>query len=303
MAITKHMSESDQKKAYKNIEFLNSPEARPIRLLSEFIEPQRRLRQEGIRDTIVFFGSARTKPLREAKRELQSAEQTYKRTKKKRDRIRLDEACEGLQMSKYYEDAVTLASMLTKWSHSLAQNNRFVVSTGGGPGIMEAANRGATKAKGRSIGLNISLPFEQKPNPYVSKNLDLEFHYFFMRKFWFAYLSKAFVMFPGGYGTLDEMMEILTLLQTQKIKKKVVVVLYDKKYWSEIINFSALVKHQMISQKDVDLIKFTDTPQEAFEYLTRSLKKLYPFETKQGKRVQKEKRKKEGAGSRPRSWN
>jgi uncharacterized protein (TIGR00730 family) len=283
------MSESDQKKAYKNIEFLNSPEARPIRLLSEFIEPQRRLRREGIRDTIVFFGSARTKPLRESKRELRNAEQTYKRTKKKRDRIKLDEACERVHMSKYYEDAVTLASMLTKWSHSLAQTNRFVISSGGGPGIMEAANRGAAKAKGRSIGLNISLPFEQKPNPFISRNLDLEFHYFFMRKFWFAYLSKAFVMFPGGYGTLDEMMEILTLLQTQKIKKKVVVVLYDKKYWSEIINFNALVKHQMISQKDIDLIRFTDTPQEAFEYLTRSLKRLYPFETQQGKKVQKEK--------------
>lgn len=292
MRTAKYGFESDRKKAYKNVEFLNSPEARPIRLLAEFIEPQRRLRREGIRDTVVFFGSARTKSIREAKQEFRYLEHIYKRTQKKRDRMRLDESREELAMAKYYEDAVKLAFMLTRWSQKLAQPNRFVISSGGGPGIMEAANRGAFNAKGRSVGLNISLPFEQKPNPYISRNLDLEFHYFFMRKFWFVYLSKAFVMFPGGYGTLDEMMEVLTLLQTHKIKKKVVVILYDKKYWSEIINFNALLKHRMITQKDIDLIKFADTPQEAFEYLTTSLKELYPFETEQGKRVGKEKRRK-----------
>jgi uncharacterized protein (TIGR00730 family) len=292
MGIAKYGSESDRKKAYKNVEFLNSPEARPIRLLAEFIEPQRRLRREGIRDTVVFFGSARTKSIRNAKHELRDSEQRYKQTQKNRDRMRLDESREGLAMAKYYEDAVKLAYMLTKWSQKLAQPNRFVISSGGGPGIMEAANRGAHKAKGRSIGLNISLPFEQKPNPYISRHLDLEFHYFFMRKFWFVYLSKAFVMFPGGYGTLDEMMEVLTLLQTHKIKKKVVVILYDKKYWSEIINFNALLKHRMITQKDIDLIRFVDTPQEAFEYLTSSLKKLYPFETEQGMNVRKKKSRK-----------
>ncbi|MFZ1978463.1 MAG: TIGR00730 family Rossman fold protein, partial [Bacteroidota bacterium] len=231
-----------------------------------------------------------TKSLRKAKQEIRHAEQIYKRTQKKRDRLKLDESREGLAMAKYYEDAVTLAAMLTNWSHKLQQPNRFVICSGGGPGIMEAANRGAYTAKGRSVGLNISLPFEQIPNPYISRELDLEFHYFFMRKFWFAYLAKAFVMFPGGFGTLDEMMEVLTLLQTQKIKKKVVVVLYDRKYWSEIINFNALVKHQMVSRKDLHLFKFADTPQDAFEYITSALEKMYPFETSQGKRIRKEKR-------------
>jgi uncharacterized protein (TIGR00730 family) len=290
MGTDKYRPAPGRKKAYKNVEFLNSPDARPIRLLSEFIEPQRRLWRAGIRDTIVFFGSARTKSPQEAKKLLHQAEQKYLRTKSKRNDKELQNAQETVAMAKYYGDAVTLASLLTQWSHKLKQPDRFVICSGGGPGIMEAANRGAHAVKGRSVGLNISLPFEQEPNPYISPELDMEFHYFFMRKFWFVYLSKAFVMFPGGYGTLDEMMEVLTLLQTEKIRKKVVVVLYDKKYWTEIINFDALKKHQMINRKDIDLIKFIDTPQEAFEYITKSLERLYPLETARGKRIKKAKR-------------
>jgi uncharacterized protein (TIGR00730 family) len=181
----------------------------------------------------------------------------------------------GVEMSKYYEDAVELARLLTEWTKKMKQSNRFVVCSGGGPGIMEAANKGATLAKGKSIGLNISLPFEQYPNGYISPELNFEFHYFFMRKYWFMYLGKALIAFPGGFGTLDELMELLTLLQTQKIKKKMTVVLFGKKYWHEVINFEALIKYGMISQEDMDLFTFAETPEEAFLHLSRSLERDY----------------------------
>jgi uncharacterized protein (TIGR00730 family) len=199
----------------------------------------------------------------------------------KTDRNELEAAKTDLLMSNYYEDAVTLAYMLTKWSKGLTEKNRFVICSGGGPGIMEAANKGAQKAGGKSIGLNISLPFEQNPNAYVSDELNFEFHYFFMRKFWFVYLAKAFVMFPGGFGTLDELMEVLTLLQTNKIKKKVTVILYGKKYWDSILNFSAMVRYGVISADDLKLFTFKDTPKEAFDYLVKELKKNYSEETKE----------------------
>ena len=178
-------------------------------------------------------------------------------------------------MSKYYEDTVELAEMLTKWSISLKKGNKFVICSGGGPGIMEAANRGAHKAKGLSIGLNISLPFEQYPNPYMTSELNFEFHYFFMRKFWFAYLAKALVIMPGGFGTLDELMEVLTLVQTNKLKKKMAIVVYGKEFWDKIINFEAFAKYNVIAKEDLKLFKFVNTPQEAFEYLKKSLKKHY----------------------------
>ncbi len=268
-------------KAYKNTDFLNSPDARVLRIASEFLEPLRRFRYYGVKDTIVFFGSARTKPMSESMRALRAIR--VKLRKANRPSAALQKALQSAQtdveMSKYYEDAVLLARMLTQWSKRLYHQNRFVVCSGGGPGIMEAANRGAHLAKGRSIGLNISLPFEQSPNPYVSKEFNFEFHYFFMRKFWFAYLGKAFVMFPGGFGTLDEIMEILTLLQTSKIKKKVTVVLYGRKYWDQIINFESMVRHKVITKSDLQLFTYMDTPQEAFKYLTKELKKNYPEET------------------------
>ena len=268
-------------KAYKNLEFLNSPDARAIRLLAEFLEPARRFRHEGIRDTIVFFGSARISPRATALKKLKEL------TKKAKGALRPESklgraimaARADLDVSRYYEDAVVLAKMLTKWSKRLSQKNRFVISSGGGPGIMEAANKGAQMAGGRSVGLNISLPFEQYANPYLPHELSFEFHYFFMRKFWFVYLSKAMVMFPGGFGTFDELFEVLTLLQTRKIKKKVTVVLYGRDYWEKTINFDNLVRLHLISSEDMKLFRFVDTPQEAFEYLTQDLQKNYPKET------------------------
>ena len=222
--------------AYLNQQFLDSPEARPMRLLSEYLEPFAHFRREKIRDTVVFFGSARI-------------------------------AEEG-PLSEYYRDARTLAKLLTEWADQFTNSTyRFVVCSGGGPGIMEAANRGAYDAKGKTIGLNIGLPFEQFPNPYITPELSFEFHYFFMRKFWFAYLSKALVVFPGGFGTLDEMFEILTLVQTQKLAKKITVLLYGSSYWKEIINFDALVKHGVISPEDLNLFQYADTPDAAFEIL------------------------------------
>jgi uncharacterized protein (TIGR00730 family) len=226
--------------AYLNGEFLNSPEARGLRILSEFLEPLAHFRREKIRDTVVFFGSARIRQ-------------------------------EG-PMSQYYEDARTLAHMLTEWSGQFTNSNhRFVICSGGGPGIMEAANRGANEAGGKTVGLNIGLPFEQFPNPYITPELSFEFHYFFMRKFWFAYLAKALVVFPGGFGTLDEMTEILTLVQTQKLAKKMTIVVYGTAFWREVINFDALVKHGMISAEDLQLFQFADDPQTAFELLKPGL--------------------------------
>src|SRR5438067_5251570 len=227
--------------AYQNERFLNSPEARSLRILAEYQEPLAHFRRERIRDTVVFFGSAR---IRESSGEL----------------------------TRYYEEARELARLLTVWTKELPGNlHRLVVCSGGGPGIMEAANRGAADAGGKTIGLNIGLPFEQFPNPYITPELSFEFHYFFMRKFWFAYLAKALVVFPGGFGTLDEMMEILTLAQTQKLAKKILIVLYGSQYWKEILNFEALVKHGMISPEDLELFQYADDPDSAFKLLRDGL--------------------------------
>lgn len=226
--------------AYKNEEFLESPDARPLRILSEFLEPLSHFRREKIRDTVVFFGSARLR--------------------------------EDGPLSNYYADAQKLACMITEWAAQFSgDSQRFVVCSGGGPGIMEAANRGAWDAGGKSIGLNIGLPFEQFPNPFITPELSFEFHYFFMRKFWFAYLAKAMVVFPGGFGTLDELMELLTLTQTQKLAKRILIVLYGEAYWKEVINFEALARHGMISPQDLDLFRYADTPETAFDLLTEGL--------------------------------
>jgi len=268
-------------KAYKNLEFLTSPDARVIRLISEFLEPARRFRHEGIKDTIVFFGSARILPRAKARQHLKEASRRLQGNNRRSTKAQndLDGAKIDLEMSRYYEDAVKLSGLLTKWSNGLRQKNRFVISSGGGPGIMEAANKGAKLAKGRSVGLNISLPFEQSSNPYIPDELNFDFHYFFMRKLWFVYLSKAMVMFPGGFGTFDESFEVLTLLQTRKIKKKVTVVLYGKEYWQNTINFENLIRLKMISPEDLKIFHFADSPDEAYDYIVRELRKNYPGET------------------------
>ena len=264
-------------KAYRNKEFLNSPIARPIRLLTEYFEPLDRLQRLDIKDTEVFFGSARTLPADAAKKNLKELIKKNAGIKKPGTKILQDikNAEMDVEMSKYYQDAEELAYRLTKWSKSLRKGNKFVVTSGGGPGMMEAANRGAQRAKGLSIGLNISLPFEQYPNPYIDEELNFEFHYFFMRKFWFAYMAKALVIMPGGYGTLDELMEVLTLVQTQKLNKKMTIVIYGEEFWRKVVNFEAMAETRMISPEDLKLFKFISNVDEAFEYLKKELTKNY----------------------------
>jgi uncharacterized protein (TIGR00730 family) len=233
---------------YKDEEFITSDDARPLRIIAEYLAPLRRFRQEHVHDTIVFFGSARLKS-------------------------------DG-PLGRYYEEARELARLLTLWSKSLpSRAHRFVVCSGGGGGIMEAANRGAAEAGGRTIGLNISLPHEQRPNRYITPELSFEFHYFFMRKLWFAHLARAMVAFPGGFGTLDELMEILTLAQTRKLERHIPIVLYGPSYWKEILNFEALVRHGTISAADLSLFRFADTPAEALEILQAALADAQTRET------------------------
>ena len=264
-------------KSYNNREFLNSPDARVIRLIAEFLEPARRFKHEGIRDTIVFFGSARIKPRAEA---LKSLKEISKKRKGPASAKAIADAKVALEMSRYYEDAVELSKMLTKWSMGLREKNRLVISSGGGPGIMEAANKGAKLAGGRSVGLNISLPFEQSSNPYIPDELNFEFHYFFMRKLWFVYLSKVMVMFPGGFGTFDELFEVLTLVQTKKLKKKVTVIMYGRDHWEKTVNFNNLVSLGLINSEDLDLFHFAETPKEAFDLIVADLRQKYPELTK-----------------------
>jgi uncharacterized protein (TIGR00730 family) len=222
--------------AYLDEAFLESDAARPLRILAEYLEPLDAFRREHVRDTVVFFGSARIAP-------------------------------DG-PLGRYYEDARTLARLVTAWSKGLpAGSHRYVVCSGGGPGIMEAANRGASEAGGRNIGLNIGLPHEQRPNPYITRELSFEFRYFFMRKLWFAYLARALVVFPGGFGTLDELMEMLTLQQTGKLTRKTHVLLYGSTFWNEIVSFEALVRHGMIAPEDLDLFTFADDPETALRLL------------------------------------
>lgn len=265
------------KKAYENEAFLKGPDARTIRLMSEFHEPLSRFRKFGVRDTVVFYGSARILPPEQTRKRLaelkKKAAQTSRPSKKLLDA--LDDAHVENEMAKYYADADELAYLLTRWSNSLKDGHRFIVCSGGGPGIMEAANRGARRAKGAAIGLNISLPFEQVPNPYISPELNFEFHYFFMRKFWFAYLAKALVVFPGGFGTLDELFELLTLVQTKKIMKPLAIVIYGREYWNELIDFDTMLRHRMISPEDLKLFQFADTPETAFDYLKKQLSRHY----------------------------
>jgi len=225
--------------AYHDEAFVDSDDARPLRILAEYLEPLRRFREQRIQDTVVFFGSARITP-------------------------------DG-PLGRYYDEARTLARLLTEWSNGLSGDRRFVVCSGGGGGIMEAANRGARDAGGRTIGLNIGLPSEQRPNPYISSGLGFEFHYFFMRKLWFSHLARALVVFPGGFGTLDELCEMLTLTQTRKLVRDIPIVLYGSRYWSEVIDFEAMVRHGTIAREDLDLFSFAEDPSTALALLQAKL--------------------------------
>jgi uncharacterized protein (TIGR00730 family) len=259
--------------AYQNEPFLNSPDGRILRILSEYSEPLSRFRREQIQDTVVFFGSARFHSRADAEDRLKEVQNLTSLQDHGEELVRAQAA---VKMARYYEDARKLAYMLTDWSIKIpARRRRFVVTTGGGPGIMEAANRGAKEAGGKTIGLNINLPFEQYPNPFITPSLNFEFHYFFMRKFWFAYLAKALVIFPGGFGTFDELFEILTLAQTDKLAKKILVVIYGREYWKNLINFQAMIDAGTISAKDLDLFKIVDSPEEGFEVLRDGLTKYH----------------------------
>lgn len=277
--------------AYENAHFLDSPDGRPLRIMAEYTEPMTRFRRERIQDTVVFFGSARFRALDVAHHELELLDNTgstlpapANEQPAKGEELASGEATElqreraeaAVEMASYYEDARTLARMVTEWTKTLpGRRHRFVITSGGGPGIMEAANRGAWEAGGKTIGLNIKLPFEQLPNPYITPELNFNFHYFFMRKYWFAYLAKALVVFPGGFGTLDEMFELLTLDQTQKLAKKITIIVYGSSYWKKVINMEMLAEKGAISPKDLDLFQFADTPEEAFRILKEGLTKYH----------------------------
>jgi len=304
--------------AYANLDFLNSPDGRVLRILSEYLEPLARFRRERIQDTVVFFGSARFANMSTARSNLQVLEKPgsihpaplYEQPatlegalEGRESSLKLKRAQAAVEMARYYEEARKLAHMLTKWSMKLPfKRHRFVVTSGGGPGIMEAANLGASEAGGKTIGLNINLPFEQFPNRYITPELNFEFHYFFMRKYWFAYLAKALVIFPGGFGTLDELFEILTLAQTEKLAKKIIVVIYGREYWNKVINLDALVDAGTISPDDRDLFCFVDSPEEGFQVLTEGLAKYHmqpAVRTKEPKPEEKESDEPEIARTRP----
>jgi uncharacterized protein (TIGR00730 family) len=272
--------------AYENEDFVNSPDGRTLRILAEYNEPMARFRRERIQDTVVFFGSARFHARDVARKELEllantgsvqpapAEEQPAREGEGETTELKRERAEAAVEMARYYEDARTLARMMTEWSMKLpGRRHRFVITSGGGPGIMEAANRGAWEAGGKTIGLNILLPFEQRPNPYITPALNFNFHYFFMRKYWFAYLAKALVVFPGGFGTLDEMFELLTLDQTHKLAKQITIVIYGSSYWKKVIDLEMLAAKGAIAMKDLDLFQFADTPEEAFRILKDGLTK------------------------------
>ena len=273
--------------AFENHDFIDSPDGRLLRIISEYQEPLVRFRRERIADTVVFFGSARFRALDVAHHDLRllentgsaslAAEQEQPATPEEQasgaaSALKLSLAKAAVEMAAYYEDARTLAHRLSTWAKALpGPRHRFVITSGGGPGIMEAANRGAWEAGARTIGLNIKLPFEQCPNPYVTPALNFEFSYFFMRKFWFAYMAKALVVFPGGFGTIDEMFEILTLAQTNKLSNRLTTILYGTSYWKSVLNFDLLAEKGAIAQRDLALFRYADTPDEAFEILKAGL--------------------------------
>ncbi len=275
------MSESDHHSPppvpYLDKEFLGTPDARPLRILSEYLEPAARLRRYKVRDTIVFFGSARSVAPEVAAKIKEEVEDKINQsaaltTELEAERTRADQL---IKLARYYDDAMELARRITEWSKGLTTGRHFIICSGGSGGMMEAANRGASIARGKTIGLNINLPFEQKINPYVSREFIFNFHYFFMRKLWFVYPAKALVVFPGGFGTMDEMFEVLTLIQTRMPSKTMPVVLFGKEFWDDIIDFDALVRWGVVSPQDLDIFYKTDTVDDAFQYLTARLEELY----------------------------
>lgn len=265
-------------KAYDNKEFIHSRDGRVLRILSEYLYPAQHFSKHGISKLIIFFGSARSYSEEDYFHKQEELEDAYK-VAHGAEKIYLEEQLalhkKRMLITKNYEDAVELSHLLTKWSLGLNKKKRFHVCSGGGPGMMEAANKGAIRAGGLSLGFNISLPFEQEPNPFITPEHSIEFHYFFMRKFWFVYMGQALIVFPGGFGTLDELMEILTLRQTHKVTREIPIILYSKEFWSKVINFQYLIEMGMISKNDLNLFAYANSPSEAFEMLKTQLTAIH----------------------------
>jgi hypothetical protein len=264
------------KLAYADERFMESTAARPVRILTEYLDPLTRLRREGVADTIVMFGSARILPCDKATAHLQRAKKAAARSRSKEALAHVREAKNALEMSRYYEEARALARLITTWAMTFGERpRRFVICSGGGPGIMEAANRGAREAGGKSVGLSIELPHEQAPNSYISPELSFNFHYFFMRKLWFAQLAKALIVFPGGFGTMDELWEMLTLMQTGKLPEHNLVLIYGRKYWDKVLNWKAMLHGGTISEREYSLLRFADTVDDAFEQVRTVLEQFH----------------------------
>ncbi|HWG59851.1 MAG TPA: TIGR00730 family Rossman fold protein [Candidatus Acidoferrales bacterium] len=260
------------KLAYRDPDFMESLGARPLRILAEYLDPLGRLRRENVGDTIVMFGSARIKPRDRALAQLDLLRRKSRGRRNGEWRLKIRTARSILEMSRYYEEARELSRRITSWALTLGNNpKRFVVCSGGGPGIMEAANRGAVEAGGSSLGLSIQLPHEQRPNPYITPELNICFHYFFMRKLWFAQKAKALIVFPGGFGTMDELCEMLTLAQTGKLSSYHLILIYGRQYWNRVINWKHMVLSGTISHRDYKLLQFADTVDEAFDHLRREM--------------------------------
>ncbi len=260
--------------AYLDDRFMKSTPARPLRILAEYIDPLTRLQQEGVADTIVMFGSARILPRDKARTRLERARRAVGKRRDAAARARLRKARDVFEMSRYYEEARQLAGRITAWALTLGERpRRFVICSGGGPGIMEAANRGAAEAGGKTLGLGIELPHEQRTNRYISPELDLNFHYFFMRKLWFAQIAKALIVFPGGFGTMDELWEMLTLMQTGKLGRHHLVLIYGRRYWDRVLHWSEMVRWGTIDEHEYGVLQFADTVEEAFERVKAGLVK------------------------------
>ena len=263
-------------KAYKNLDFLNRKEARTLRILAEYEHPEQVFLDNGVKNTVVFFGSSRILAKNRFEEKLSFLKVALKNAKgkqKKELELKLTSMKQHRKYCRYYDEATELSRLMTEWCFKLPKGKQFRICSGGGCGIMEAANRGAFEAGGESIGLNISLRFEQNPNPYITPKFNFEFHYFYMRKLWFMYYAKALIVFPGGFGTLDELFELLTLVQTGKITKPLLIVLYRESYWKNIINFNGLLEAGMISEEDLSLFTYVNNPIAAFEFLKDELPK------------------------------
>ncbi len=260
------------KLAYEDKKFMESLTARPLRILAEYFDPLKRLRQANVADTIVMFGSARIHSREKGRADLKRIQAAARRSRAPEWRAKIRQAKANVEMSRYYEDARELSRRITSWSMTLGTNpKRFVICSGGGPGIMEAANRGAAEAGGSSVGLSIQLPHEQRPNSFITPELNFCFHYFFMRKLWFAQMAKALIVFPGGFGTMDELWEMLTLMQTGKLSSHHLILIYGRQYWDKVVNWEHMVRSGTISEREYKLLQFADTVDEAFEHVRRDM--------------------------------